>query len=200
MFRFSSNRMQDKRGVVSTMALKIRCVFSEFLEVPLRDRLIWAAKTAAAVAALCLIGWQFGQRYEIRYDPQVMSCIDAEILLIDTKDKSPRVGEVFAYRSKNAMPVYADGTHMAKYIAAGPGDRVEITEDLRILVNGKQWAQGLPHLSGMSIEEIRSKFCGVRTLGEDEYWMLGTSPRSFDSRYWGSISSAQLLGRAYTIF
>lgn len=200
MSRFSSNRMQEKGGAVSMMALKARCVLTEFREVPLRDRLIWAAKTAGAVAVLCLIGWQFGQRYEIRYDPQVMSCIDAEILLVDTKDRSPRVGEVFAYRSKNAMPVYADGTHMAKYIAAGPGDRVEITDDLRILVNGKQWAQGFPHLKGMSIKEIRSKFCGARTLGEDEYWMLGTSPKSFDSRYWGSISSTQLLGRAYTIF
>lgn len=159
----------------------------------------WAVKTLLAAGVLAAAGWQFSGRYQIRFDPQVHSCINAEFLIVDTQDRTPAVGGIFAYRSRNASPVYPDGTEMAKFIAAGPGDRVEITTDFRLLINGVEKARGMPHLSDMPAGEVRQRFCGERVLERDEYWMLGTSFRSFDSRYWGPIHSSQIIGRAYVI-
>ena len=177
----------------------LRRTLAEMKAVPLSARAAWAGKTAAATAALVIAGSLFAERWQIRFDPQVFSCINVEFLLVDTKDREPRVGEIFAYRSKNAAPIYPDGTEMAKYVAAGPGDRVEITSDFRVLVNGVERARGLPHTGDMPLEAVRKRFCGARVLGDDEYWMLGTSFRSFDSRYWGPIRSEQIVGRAYVI-
>lgn len=168
--------------------------------VPLKSRASWAVKTAVVAGAFAVAGWAFSQRFELRFDPQVMSCIDAEWLLIDTKDRTPEIGGLFAYRAFHAEPVYADGTAMGKYLVAGPGDRIEITDDFRVLVNGVEKAKGMPHLSDMPADEVRRRFCGSRLLQRDEYWMMGTSFRSFDSRYWGPIHASQIIGRAYIIF
>lgn len=191
-------RNEWNRRLTKTRAVLGR-VLADVKAVPLRDRAKWAGKVTLIVCALVVLGIAFESRYRIRFDPQVMSCIDAEFLLVDLKDRTPRVGEVFAYRAKNVSPVYEEGTEMAKYIAAGPGDRIEITRNFRLLVNGEERARGLPHLSGIPTEEIRRRFCGERVLKADEYWMLGTAFRSFDSRYWGPIRSSQIIGRAYVI-
>ena len=88
---------------------------------------------------------------------------------------------------------------MAKYLAAGPGDTVEVTEDFRILVNDHLFARGLPHLTGLDPKALKA-FIGRRVLMADQYWMLGTLPMSFDSRYWGPIHGDQIVGRAYVLF
>lgn len=199
-----TDRIVSKRSalvtVITGISSRFLCVIRDVRSVPFRDRAKWVGKVALAVVAMIAFGLAFSERFQIRFDPQVMSCIDAEFLLVDLKDKTPRTGEVFAYRAEHVEPVYRDGTEMAKYVAAGPGDRVEITRDFRLLVNGKERARGLPHLSGMPTEEVRSRFCGERVLKADEYWMLGTAFRSFDSRYFGPIRSSQIIGRAYVIF
>ena len=188
------------RSLSARIVRSASSILNDLKSVSLRDRGVWALKVLTVTAVLAAAGHLFAERWQIRFDPQTTSCIDAEFLLVDTKDRTPEVGGIFAYRAKNAEPVYPDGTEMAKYVAAGPGDRVEITRDFRLLVNGEERARGLPHLSGLPDAEIRRRFCGVRILGEDEYWMLGTSFRSFDSRYWGPVRSSQIVGRAYVIF
>lgn len=194
---------KDGREAVEFAANAVKQAARQLKErtaAPRRNRMRWAAETAAAAAVLCAAGWLFAQRFEIRFDPQVSSCIHAEFLLVDTQDRAPQRGEIFAFRSKGTAPVYADGTEMAKIVAAGPGDTVEVTPDFRVLVNGKECSRGLPHLSGMPTDEVRKRFCGLRVLGADEFWMTGTSPRSFDSRYWGPVRSEQMIGRAYVLW
>lgn len=83
-----------------------------------------------------------------------------------------------------------------KYVFALAGDHVCIREHL-IWVNGKKigkvyqaaWQQQLPP----------AKVC--RVLIEGQYLLLSNkNERSFDSRYFGIISSKQILGRAIPIF
>lgn len=119
--------------------------------------------------------------------------------MIDHLDRTPRRGRVFAYRAMQAEPIYANGTLMAKVLVAGPGDTVEVTPDFRVLVNEKTFARGLPHLK-FADELTVKQFVGKRVLKADQYWMLGTLPMSFDSRYWGPIHADQIVGRAYVLF
>ena len=39
-----------------------------------------------------------------------------------------------------------------------------------------------------------------RPPSENEYWMMGTKPLSFDSRCWGPIHADQVVARAYPLF
>lgn len=142
----------------------------------------------------------FSQHYRIAVDTQLVPCIDARMLLIEIDNKTPKVGELFAFSApESAEPVYQRGTLMAKWIVAGPGDIVRITSGEKILVNGHQVAHGMPHLSMLSPKE-RERFYGMRRLGADEWWMMGEAQTSFDSRYWGPIKTHQFIGRAHVIY
>ena len=65
-------------------------------------------------------------------------------------------------------------------------------------VNGTAYADGL--LVAYETNVDPNLFVRETDLGKDQYFMLGQSPRSFDSRYWGTISETQILGRAYPLF
>lgn len=159
----------------------------------------WFFKVIAISILLFFCGWLFSLRYSIGVNGQIVGCIQGNFFLVDHKDRVPKQGKIFAYRSMQAEPVYPNGTLMAKYLAAGPGDTVEVTPDFRILVNEKQFTRGLPHLKDADDETLKN-FIGKRVLKADEYWVLGDLPMSFDSRYWGAIRVDQLVGRAYVLF
>ena len=61
------------------------------------------------------------------------------------------------------------------------------------------FARGLPHLKALDDEAVK-RYVGRRVLQADEFWMLGTMPMSFDSRYWGPINGSQIVGRAHVLF
>jgi len=99
------------------------------------------------------------------------------------------------------QPFYADGTRMVKILKGIQGDHVGIEDDgglVRILVNGN--VEGTSLLHAQQLSRSVEDFLGARTLDEDELWMMGESPTSFDSRYWGTASAEQIIGRAYAIF
>lgn len=88
---------------------------------------------------------------------------------------------------------------MLKYMRGMPGDTVEVRKNDQVFINGEASEHGLL-LAGEKLGQPASKFYGKATLKEDEYWFLGTSPRSFDSRYWGAVTRDQIIGRAYPLF
>ena len=168
--------------------------------IPSSGKARWAIKVCVLTGCLMVSGALFASRFVIGVNPQSgLGCIDANLLLIDKADTTPKKGQIFAYRAMQAEPVYSNGTLMAKFLAAVPGDTVEVTRDYRILVNGQEFTRGLPLLIDVPVDEL-DRFIGRRTLQADEYWMLGDKPRSFDSRYWGPIHASQIVGRGYVIF
>ena len=168
--------------------------------VPMHDRLVWASKVGAATLVLVLLGSVFLSRFQIGVDTQSDKCIHGTVFLIDKADKELERGALFAYRSRGTKWIYPDGTLMVKAMQGLPGDRVEVTPDFEVRVNGIHKAQGLPLAGTLTASEARRRFCGSATLQSDEAWMLGTLPHSFDSRYWGPIKTEQIVGRAYVVF
>jgi conjugative transfer signal peptidase TraF len=82
---------------------------------------------------------------------------------------------------------------VVKEIVAVPGDRVRV-ERSGLAVNGRELA-GAALLGrdthGRPLPHVR---LGQHRLGEDELWVLGpASPRSWDSRYFGPIATAQVV-------
>jgi len=156
--------------------------------------LISGALVAAALA--------FHSRYRIAFDPQNNKCLpNYTFYLVDLQDQHIEKGNLYAFGAKNMKPFYEDGVRMVKILKGAEGDRIRIEYDnslVRILVNDSTEGMGLQHVQklGRSIED----FLGERTLGDGELWMMGESPTSFDSRYWGVASTDQIIGRAYAIF
>lgn len=97
------------------------------------------------------------------------------------------------YRTLAARRGYLPpGVPLVKRIAAVPGDRI-CAHGATITIAGKRAAvrrtldargRALPAWSGCTV------------LARGEFLLLGESPWSFDGRYFGTTSSAQIIGRA----
>ncbi len=157
-------------------------------------------KSGALLAIAVTLGVHFQTRYRIGIDPQETLSMTDRVFLVDIKNRVVEKGASYVFAVKNAEPVYEDGREMVKRVAGMPGDFVEINADFDITVNGQKVGKGFWHLQGQDPVFVREHFTGSRLLGDDEYWMMGLSEKSFDSRYFGPVRSEQIRGKAYGIF
>jgi conjugal transfer pilin signal peptidase TrbI len=156
-------------------------------------------KVTLLLTALILTGLAFTSRYIIVVDPQQVRCITGYIIyLVDKKDIELQRGRLYMFLSKDLTPIYDEGTKMLKYLRALPGDVVEIEQKEQIIINGKVIERGLS-LAQEKLGQPASNFQGKTTLVGDQYWFLGTSSKSFDSRYWGAVKRESIIGRAYPL-
>lgn len=157
-------------------------------------------KVLLVLCVLALLGMFIGGRYRIVGDPQTIRCIPGyTVYLVDIQDKDLVRGNLYLFRSKNLAPIYAEGTKMLKYLRGMPGDLVEVRDNDQVFINGVASEAGLS-LAEEKLGLSARSFHGKATLGKDEYWFLGISPLSFDSRYWGAVKRESIVGRAYPIF
>lgn len=174
---------------------------SFLLESMLKQHWIWAWLCHVLLISMVfiVIGWAFSLRFGIAYDPQQRRCIAGKVFLIDKIDRKPSKGSLMAFYAKGMEPVYADGTLMAKYLVAGPGDTVLVDDSYNIYANGDKVGHGFYHLRKQENVNIAA-YLGQRTLKAGEWWAMGTRAESFDSRYWGPISEKQIAGKVYVLF
>lgn len=160
----------------------------------------FALKAIAVLVVLYFIGLWFSSRFLIVGDPQDVKCLPGySVYLVDKKDLVIKRGELYMFLSNDLSPIYSENTKMLKFLRGLPGDQIEIRNTNQIFINGNASETGLS-LAADKLGREDSDFHGTTTLGKDEFWFLGTSPKSFDSRYWGSIQRGQIVGRAYALF
>ena len=107
--------------------------------------------------------------------------------------------ETFRWAKSNGVltPGRCPGDYMPllKEVIGLPGDSVEVL-DGSVVLNDRP-------LLGTEIDpKLRLTFLQPKqTIPSDSLWVMGTaSPASFDSRYFGPISSDSILGLAYPVF
>lgn len=163
--------------------------------VPARLRFLLKA---LPLTALMYFGVAYcGDRFTIGIDPQQNICLGHRVYLIDHKNATWVRGKAYQFRSQAMGPYFADGTLIVKLMQGMPGDRVTVTAD-SVSVNGQQFADGLPLLDRLN--KPASRFRRDEYLATGKFWFMGTSADSYDSRYWGTVDSSQIIGRAYAIW
>ena len=183
------------------MSFSIKCkeLVAPLVNATPYERAKWLILVCVFSACCFAASYFFYLNFRLGLDFQVYRCMDEWVYIINIKDRKPLKDKIFAIEAHGAEPVVANGTMMAKIIRGVPGDKVTITKDERILINGKLIATGMDHLHGINPTDM-NKFFGTRILGADEYWVMGTRQRSFDSRYYGPVHAYQIKGRAYALF
>ena len=111
---------------------------------------------------------------------------------------APARGRIIAFRAPAAAFPYADGrmgylhrVPILKEIAAGEGD-VVCERDGALSING-QWRAPVfaQDPRGGSLPQWR----GCRSLGSGEFFVFSNRvPNSFDSRYYGPVTSSEIVG------
>ena len=160
------------------------------------------------VIALVFFGWfyYFGERFTIGIDAQKLQSIPGtRVVLTDTADLDPDPGEIFAFRATFLEPL-EEGQLVMKYVAAVPGDRVQIQEDGTILVNDQEvtFDEDLGPVNGLDLAGRFGKkpvdYAHDFVVPPRRLFMLGTSKASYHSRYFGPIPTTFLVGRVHQIW
>lgn len=153
-----------------------------------------------AIPLTVLIYWSVvycAGRFTIGIDAQQNICLGHRVYLIDHQNTAWVRGKAYQFRSQAMGPFFADGMLIVKLMQGVPGDRVIVAAD-SVNVNGQQVADSLPLLE--RLKKPASRFRRDEYLATGKFWFMGTSADSYDSRYWGTVDSSQIIGRAYAIW
>ena len=156
-------------------------------------------KGGLIIALIYGSGAAFATRYHFGIDSQHVKCIPGiTFYLIDTKDHELVRDGIYSFSARGMEPVFPEGREVVKYLRGLPGDHVVINEQEQVLINDSEVAVGLK--LAYLLNRDPSEFFGAGDLGPDNYWFMGISTMSYDSRYWGTVSEEQIIGRAYPLF
>jgi conjugal transfer pilin signal peptidase TrbI len=103
-------------------------------------------------------------------------------------------GTLIEFKPPPAMRNLIGPFPVIKMIAAGPGDLVE-EHDGAIWINGRYWGKTWlnDYLRASGIKPATPE---RMVIPVNHYLVLGTSPDSYDSRYWGLVSATSIDGTA----
>nr|WP_247884674.1 S26 family signal peptidase [Azospirillum sp. OGB3] len=150
------------------------------------------------MAALFAGGSYITDRYRIGIDPQISRCLpDTRVVLIDRWDQGVERGQLVAFAARGLTPYFKDGTTMVKVVDGVPGDHVAVGE-ASITVNGSEVGEGLA--LARTLGRPAGDFVRELVVSPGAVWVMGRTIDSYDSRYWGELPAAQIVGRAYRLF
>ncbi len=157
-------------------------------------------RTGAIFALSALLIGSFAARFRIGFDGQAgVTCLPHRAFLIDTWCHELDRGDLFAFRATKMQPWVRTGTTVVKRLRGVPGDRLLINSDGVVLVNGEPAGA----LLGRSLEKIGKSAEDLRrdeVIPPGQLFALGEHERSYDSRYWGYVDQADVIGRAYVLW
>lgn len=131
--------------------------------------------------------------YRLGFSPEAEQSLDSGYFVVRLSNASPRSGAFVAFHLDRAIGRYPAGTWMVKRVVGLPGDLVEVRTD-STLVNGQVVAGPIDGADTLHIDPASLERSFVLTRGH--YFVVGTRPHSYDSRYWGPITREQIEGEA----
>lgn len=140
------------------------------------------------------LGELAARRFMLGIDGQAVRCLPWQAFLVDRWRNPPRRLRFVAFRARGLAPLIADGTVLVKQLIGMPGDRMRVRGG-RFRINDVDYGRLDPTI--LARLGAHSGDDGPeRVLADGEYALLGTHPAAFDSRYYGAVTAAQVLGEA----
>jgi len=95
-------------------------------------------------------------------------------------------------------PRFPVGAHFVKLLQCLPGDEVEVDQACHVRCTGpdgpfyeSELESGVLKILGKSCGDFAAKY----RIPPGNFFVVGTYPHSYDSRYWGLVHSEQVLGK-----
>ena len=157
-----------------------------------RDGAWVALKGTVVVSIMMSLLWGASLYYRVGIDPQEVTSISGYwVYLRSLGEEKPSRGDIFAFEIEGMEPIFEDGRLLAKYVRGVPGDCIKVSSK-GVFVNDMLVAEGFSAAHRLDLDP--ESFYGQRCLKEKEYWMLGDTSESFDSRYFGAVGEERLRG------
>lgn len=163
---------------------------------------LWALFATLLVGAGGYVFHQwFSARWQVAFAPTRGLCLPWRAMLADNALDAPIArGDLVWFHVdmealKRAVSItlpFKEEHRFVKIVAGLPGDAVEIGER-GVFVNGRYWGElDLLH----KIKREARAFYRTEVVPPGHYFVLGSAPNSFDSRYWGPVPQERVIGRA----
>ena len=166
----------------------------------------WTRDGLHSLIALALlapaIAW-FAQHYRILDERTVGErCLPYRFYLLHLSEHGEQRGDYVAFSAERMEPFYPAGTLVAKQVIGVPGDHVLVNAN-GVWVNEQFWG-ALQHVKAggrlWRLGHRPEEYVRDERVPPHQLWVMGTHPRSFDSRYWGYVSDEQIVGRAVPLW
>lgn len=155
-----------------------------------------AAISACAVLVASGLSW-FTKHYLIGVDDHKLRCLPYTMYLIQKgTPHTVQRGDYLSFVNEKMDRFYPHGYPFVKLVRGIPGDKVEIKNDV-LFINGNKIERLFLH---DKLKVPAGTFDTVYTLQPRQYFVMGTFPRAYDSRYWGPISEEKIIGKARPLF
>lgn len=143
--------------------------------------------------------YYFNSRYIIASNSTASNCLQASVFLVDTWDKEVGVNDLAAFVMNKPNKVYPLGGKWIKQVVATQGMTVHVFEDKVTISDGRTIQNGMTHVLSF-LQQTIADIEPVHTLSTGQLFMMGDTKTTYDSRYWGAITTQNVLGKAYAIF
>lgn len=162
-------------------------------------KMVW---TAILMVSICHLGvTTFTKHFGLMIDGHDVRCIPeySVYFVIKNVEHIERNG-IYAFRAQGLEPHFKDGSILGKFVSGMPNDLV-VQHEQGVFINNKKVLNG-----GYALTEKLGKderdFYTRYYIPEGHYYLTGSlsADRSYDSRYWGTISKSQLIGKAIPLW
>ncbi len=143
---------------------------------------------AALVLGVTVIAMAvFGSWFGVFIDASELRCLPERVYLGYPKTRESRLGDIVSFMADDRMAMgLFRGHRLGKIVMAKAGDRV-VSDARGVFINGTFIAARNPISLGKLKDRHLTPVDMDRVLEPGELFVMGTLPRSFDSRYWGVI-------------
>jgi signal peptidase I len=173
-------------------------------------------------------GIQRGQSFRRGEDILKLRVVAGDHLFVDRVTynfQPPQRGEIIVFETKgipeqqrDAFGIPGDQFYIKRLVALG-GERVQISQDRHLIINGKELDASTPHFEKIyafppKSEPSDSHYSGHVNLTQlfrdhpegvnvpkDNYLVMGDNTmNSLDSRFWGAFPSSYVIGKAFFVY
>jgi len=147
-----------------------------------------------------------GSWFTARYGMVIASgkpCLPGKLFLVLKQERQVCRDCLVAFRADNRAWPYPPDARFVKLVRGGAGDTVEIDNQGNVVLTGPggyEFRASLePQVMALLHKELPD-FAARYEIPPGSYFVMGTLPDSYDSRYWGLVGPEQVVGRARRIF
>lgn len=126
-------------------------------------------------------------------------CLPARLYLYRLTSEEPVRGDQVVFQTDGrTFPQFQVGAIFVKQVEGLPGDEVEITAAGQVRITGSHGSVFESALEDEVLQILRrqrSEFAARYRIPPGHYFVVGTLPHTFDSRYWGLVRREQVRGK-----
>lgn len=129
-------------------------------------------------------------------------CLPGRFFLVDKHQRQAPRGALLAFRTDSRTKIYEPGTRFVKLVRGVEGDEVLIDNQGNMSIAGPDGAykDALEPQVMVLLRKRPSDYAVRYRIPPGHYFVMGTLPDSYDSRYWGLVGPEQVVGKAVRIY